>query len=139
MEINFSVGYPNGYTELLAGVWFTPRLENASTNTVSSAGSTIQAKVNGMGLEDNLTLLDSSTQTDLCLSSQMLAYSILECELDPNFDFSRTSPEIVLQLKDKKSGQRYDCANNASASCGLTLIATQPTITAASMQSSTSI
>ena len=41
MDLYFTVGRPNGYTELLAGVKFTPVLLELSTNTISEAGSTI--------------------------------------------------------------------------------------------------
>ena len=77
IDLFFSVGIPNGYTELLAGVSFDPKLISLSTNTVSTAGSTIQATIVGAGVSDALTLIDSETSTELCLSSRMLEYSIL--------------------------------------------------------------
>ena len=75
-----------------------------------------------MGMEDDLTLLDNLTLIDLCLSSKMVAYSILECELDPSFDYGRTVPGIALQVKNKRTGIRYDCVNNGYTSCGIKLL-----------------
>mmetsp|Transcript_13355 Transcript_13355/g.16912 ORF Transcript_13355/g.16912 Transcript_13355/m.16912 type:complete len:167 (+) Transcript_13355:520-1020(+) len=83
MDLYFAVGLPNGYTELFAGATFTPKLVELSTNEISAAGSTIQATVKGMGVNDSLTLVEKTSGTDLCLTATMKAYGVLECELDP--------------------------------------------------------
>lgn len=61
MDLYFSVGIPNGYSVLFAGVSFDPKLISLSTNTVSAAGSTIQATIVGAGVGDALTLIHSTT------------------------------------------------------------------------------
>ena len=126
MDLYFSVGIPNGYTELLDGVSFAPKLVSLSTNTVSAAGSTIQATVIGAGVSDALTLVDSASSTELCLSSRVLEYSVLECELDPAFDFSAG---VSISVKASSSGTIYTCSAADSTACDVSLVTEQPAFT----------
>lgn len=123
MDLFFSFGLPNGYTELLDGVTFAPKLVSLSTNTVSAAGTTIQATVIAAGVNDALTLVDSSSKTDLCLSSKVLEYSVLECELDASFDYSSG---VSISVKAIDSGTVYPCSATDSSSCDITLVSEQP-------------
>lgn len=75
MDLYFAVGIPNGYTELLEGATFMPKLIELSVNTISEAGSTIQATIKGVGIEDGVTLVDAAGKTDLCLTSIMKGYA----------------------------------------------------------------
>lgn len=60
IDLYFSVGLPNGYTELIDGVKFQPKLISLSTNTGSQAGSIITAVVKGVGVNDQVTLVNMS-------------------------------------------------------------------------------
>lgn len=79
MDLYFSVGLPNGYTELLDGITFDPKLVSLSSNTGSSAGSIITAQVKGVGVDDQVTLYDSVNSVNMCQTSKVIAYGILEC------------------------------------------------------------
>jgi hypothetical protein len=109
MDLYFSVGLPNGYTQLTRGVKFSPKLVSLSTNTVSEAGGSIQAHIRGMGVDDELTLINATSKADLCLEAYMIAPGVLECELDPSQDFS--AGPVDLEVKEKQSGNRHSCAN----------------------------
>lgn len=61
MDLYFSIGIPNGYTELLDGATFAPVLLSLNTNEVSIAGSKIQATIIGAGVNDKLTLVDTTS------------------------------------------------------------------------------
>ena len=136
MDLYFSVGIPNGYTELLAGVTFAPVLISLSTNIVSAASSTIQATVIGAGVNDKLTLVDSVSSTDLCMSSKVLEYGILECELDPAFDYSAG---VSVSVKAVDSGTIYACSATDLTTCDVTLIAEQPAFTTVEKVSSSQL
>lgn len=125
IDLYFSVGIPNGYTELLDGVSFDPKLISLSTREVSIAGSIIYATVEGAGVNDALTLIDSASQTELCLSSTMLEYSVLECELNPSFDLTSGA---TLAVKEKLSGQKHDCDAADPTACDISLLSSQPLI-----------
>ena len=58
MDLYFSVGIPNGYTELQSGISFEPKLIALSSNIGSQAGSIITAEVKGVGIDDKITLYD---------------------------------------------------------------------------------
>ena len=114
IDFYFSVGIPNGYTELLDGATFAPVLLSLSTNLVSTAGSKIQAVVIGAGVSDELTLVNADSQEDVCLSSQILEYGILECELDPELNlFSR----VTLSVREIVSGTIHACQNADTSLC----------------------
>ena len=78
-------GVPNGWsdpsgaspTQFDGGITFNPQLIGLSANEGSSAGATIYAEVIGAGVNDAYTL--SSGSTDICESSTMIDYSLLEC------------------------------------------------------------
>lgn len=61
MDLYLAVGIPEGYTELLPGITFEPKLLSLSTNVVSSGGSLITAVVKGVGVDDNVTLVNPDT------------------------------------------------------------------------------
>ena len=61
MDLYFSVGIPNGYTELLTGAIFSPKFLQLNINSISEAGSTIQATIKGVGVSDEITLIDSAS------------------------------------------------------------------------------
>ena len=60
MDLYFSVGIPNGYTELSSGITFDPKLISLSSNSGSQAGSIITAVVKGVGINDSITLYDEA-------------------------------------------------------------------------------
>lgn len=74
MDLYLSVGIPNGYTELLDGISFTPKLLSLSTNEGSAAGSIITAVVKGVGANDKITLINTATGDDLCKTSRVMSY-----------------------------------------------------------------
>lgn len=115
------MGIPTGYGTYASGVSFEPKLLSLSTNNVSLAGSTIQATIKGVGENDEVTLVDSTTKTDLCLTKTVKSYGLLECVLNPSFDFS--AGPVDLQVKDK-AGNYHICANADSTKCKLTKLGT---------------
>lgn len=66
MNLYLSVGLPEGYTNLLSGISFEPKLLSLSTQKGSSAGSLITAVVKGVGIYDKVTLWDSDSNVDIC-------------------------------------------------------------------------
>lgn len=74
MNLYFAIGIPANYTELDAGITFTPKLISLSASSGSQAGSIITAVVKGVGVSDSVTLYDSATTTDICTSSRVTAY-----------------------------------------------------------------
>lgn len=114
MDLYLSVGLPNGYTNFLQGVTFTPVLLSVSVATVSIGGSTITASVKGVGVNDELTLHDEASATDICVSSRVISYGVLECDTDPSFDF--TTP-ITVSVKEVVSGLIHACSNSDPTAC----------------------
>ena len=79
IDLYFTIGIPNGYTELTDGLTFEPKLLSLSSNTGSQAGSIITAVVKGVGVNDQVTLYDSAAELDIYQSARVLEYGILEC------------------------------------------------------------
>jgi hypothetical protein len=79
MDLYFSVGIPNGYTQLNTGITFTPKLLSLSVSSGSAAGSVITAVVKGVGISDKVTLYDPVSSTNICSTSRVKAYGELEC------------------------------------------------------------
>jgi hypothetical protein len=82
IEIYFQEGVPNGMNvaPFLNGVSFDPKLVDLSTSVGSEGGSTIYAVIEGRGINDSVTLTNAAG-VDLCASSNMVEYSLLECTL----------------------------------------------------------
>ena len=112
IEVYFLAGVPDGLNAapFSDGLSFDPAFIKLSTNEGSAAGSTIYAVVEGQGVGDNLTLVDS-TGSDICASASMVAYSLLECVT--NADLTFTSEALRVQSAD--TGVTYACANTADA------------------------
>lgn len=135
MDLYLSVGIPNGFTELLDGAIFAPVLLSVNQKKISSAGSTIQAVVKGMGVNDEIILVDAASSSTLCLTSRVLEYGILECDTDPAFDFG--AAPIQLGVKEITSGVVSACQNTDLTQCQVELVgAVQPEYTAVVIASS---
>ena len=85
-EVFLSAGIPNGWkntgdgaaaTMYDAGILLEPKLVYLSANEGSSAGGIIYATIIAAGINDDYTLVNGSD--DICESSRMIAYSLLEC------------------------------------------------------------
>jgi hypothetical protein len=81
MNLYFSVGLPNGYTELSNGITFSPKLVSLSANEGSAGGSVITAIVKGAGVSDNITLYSAHLGGNICQIARMTAYGELECHM----------------------------------------------------------
>ena len=115
MDLYFSIGIPEGYTEMLDGVTFAPVLLSVNTVKVSESGTKLQAVVKGMGVKDEITLIDAASLANLCVSSKMLEYGVLECDTDPAFDFS--AGPIQVSVKEVSSGAVHACKNSDLTKC----------------------
>ena len=113
LDLYFSVGLPNGYTELESGINFTPKLLSLSANTGSAAGSIITAIVKGVGIKDQVTLYDEATRTNICASSRVTAYGELECLTIAE----EIADSTKLSVMEVDSGAIYPCAANDASSC----------------------
>jgi hypothetical protein len=113
MDLFLGVGIPNGYTELLSGVSFEPKLLSVSMATGSPAGSITTATVKGVGVMDKVTLFDSSSNTDICESTKMTGYGQLECKTKA---MEIASP-VQLSIKEKDSGLVHACAASNPSDC----------------------
>lgn len=112
MDLYFSVGIPHGYTELASGITFAPQLVSLSSNTGSQAGSTITAIVKGVGIDDQVTLYDRLSGIDICQSSKVTSYGVLECITIEQ----EISVAAELGIKEINSNARHACASS-SADC----------------------
>lgn len=79
IDLYFTLGIPEGYTELADGITFEPKLISLSANQGSAAGSVITAVVKGVGFNDNITLYDNLSGTDICQTATVKDYGNLEC------------------------------------------------------------
>ena len=113
LDLYFSIGLPNGYTELETGIDFRPKLISLSANTGSSAGSIITAEVKGVGINDKVTLYDETTRTNICASSRVTAYGELEC-LTVAEEIAENTKLSVMEVD---SGAIYPCAATDSTAC----------------------
>ena len=115
MNLFLAVGIPEGYEELLPGITFEPKLLSLSTNVVSAGGSLITAVVKGVGVNDNVTLVDSATSEDFCQSSRVLSYGVLECLTKAG----ELTSAVTLGVKNSDSGTEYECAALDQSECQL--------------------
>ena len=128
IEIYTVEGLPNGLTETLFtdGLTVDPQLVGLSMNTGSASGGIIYAVVEGAGVEDDLTLVDSSG-ADVCTTATMKSYSLLECIMGAN---AYTTAE-QFSVKATESGTTYSCGNSDVSQCQYTTSASSPTATSA--------
>lgn len=78
-ELFFEIGAPNGLPDIYSGVSLTPEFQGLSISEGSSFGSTFEAYVSGVGVDQTVMLVDASTDADLCDSAVMISYGVLEC------------------------------------------------------------
>lgn len=138
IDLYFSIGIPNGYTELSDGITFEPKLLSLSTNTGSQAGSIITAVVKGVGVGDKVSLYDSVNSLDICQSATVIEYGVLEC--------LTIAQEIAvaadLSIKEIDSGTVHSCAATAVENCQFSTFVSavdQMAIESASVTSATDI
>ena len=111
-----SDGIPNGWhngddgetTIYDAGILLEPKLVYLSTNEGSSAGGVIYATIIAAGINDDYTLVNGSE--DICESSSMIAYSLLECVVKA----AEIETAVSLSVRDNNSGTTYSCGNEAA-------------------------
>ena len=63
-----------------SGITFDPKLLSLSSNEGSAAGSVITAVVKGVGVNDEITLIDAASKRDVCETTRVTSYGILECK-----------------------------------------------------------
>jgi hypothetical protein len=123
IEVYFGVGLPVGADagDFIVAVDFEPKLVQLSTLTISGAGSTLYAVVEGAGTGDSLTLVDSSN-VDICDTATMLDYALLECVTNSGLAYATTEQ---LSVKNTASGAIYACGNtNDVAQCSISILST---------------
>jgi hypothetical protein len=115
-EVFLSSGIPNGWyngedgeaTMYDDGILLEPKLIHLSANEGSSAGGVIYATIIAAGVDDDYTLLNGSD--DICESTRMVAYSLLECVVKA----TTIDTTVSLSVEDKTTGAVYECGNEAS-------------------------
>lgn len=95
MNVYFDVGLPAGYADVIQTKSFTlePKLVSISPNVGSVGGSVLRARVEGLGPLSNSTdaywaahggtLVDNSTNSDICASVNIVSYGVIECVTKP--------------------------------------------------------
>ena len=86
-----------------------PKLIDLSTSIGSEAGSTIYGVVIGRGVGDSVTLTDA-TGNDICESSAIIEYGLLECNVAPG-----TISTGVLTPKDTAASASAAAIDSAAA------------------------
>ena len=137
-NLYLAIGLPRGYTELQAGITFSPKLLSLSTSTGSAAGSLITAVVKGVGVNDQVTLYDDANGKNICQTSTVTAYGQLEC---------LTIAEVVaaateLSIKEVESGTVHACAASDSSDCQYETydaVTTQMTVDSVALSSETEL
>ena len=129
-----AAGIPNGWknegegaaaTMYDAGILLEPQLVSLSANEGSSAGGVLYATIIAAGVNDDYTLVNGND--DICVSSRMIAYSLLECVVKA----TEIETAVSLSVKDNASGATYSCGNAASpTSCNYMTVtaSTAPTM-----------
>jgi hypothetical protein len=88
-EVFLSAGVPSGWhngddgeaTMYDAGILLEPKLIHLSANEGSTTGGVLYATIIAAGVNDDYTLVNGSD--DICESTRMVAYSLLECVVMP--------------------------------------------------------
>ena len=111
VEVYFSSGVPNGMNPSPTAV-FTPKIVELSTNEGSQAGSKIYANVQGVGINDSVTLVDrtntSPANRDLCQTATVLRYGVVEC--NTKAEVIPTDIEVGVKNIDNSQSYSYDGA-----------------------------
>jgi hypothetical protein len=129
LRVYFELGLPNDMNSFNT-VTFDPRFIGLTRTTGSNAGAVIQAKIAGVGTEDNITLIDENNN-DMCETSTVLRYGILECEVAAG-DHSNTQ----VRVKNLDTNGLYPCYNDDQSECRYSTTATLE-VTAVTQSSST--
>ena len=84
------------------GVEFPPKLVGLSAQEGSITGSSIEARVPGLGVEDALrfTLVNAATGEDMCTSTSIEEYGKLKCDMKP----ADLEAGIELAVKNTETG-----------------------------------
>lgn len=97
---------------LFPTVSFEPKFYDLTTNSGSSAGGVIQAKIAGVGTSDTITLIDQDGD-DMCSTATVISYGVLECHVKAK----SYSTGFLVRAKDTSSNTVYDCANDVNTNC----------------------
>ena len=87
-----------------AGIMFDPKIYHISPAQGTSAGGVMYVEVIGAGVLDNYTLVDAAGD-DICETSQVVKYSLLECHVKAK-DY--TTP-TALSVKNKDTNAVFGC------------------------------
>ena len=125
-EVYTQEGVPNGWsdpsgaspTQFDDGITFDPQLVGLSANEGTTSGAVIYAEIIGAGVNDQYTL--SSGSTDICDSSRMIEYSLLECTVKA----MELSAGTQLSVKNKETGAVTACGNADTTKCQYSTFAT---------------
>ena len=89
---------------------FEPKLQSLALHEGSAAGAVFTADVRGAGVLDQLTLVDAAGN-DLCETSQVIAYSVLECHT-----IAQEVPLTDVSVKDSND-VIYPCVSEDATDC----------------------
>ena len=139
-EVYFSEGVPNGWsnkeknTMFDAGIQFDPKLINLSEHEGTAAGGVIYAEIIGAGMSDPYTLVDSD-DFEICETSKMLAYTLLECKMKAK----EYSTATTMKVKNTVTEAIYNCGNTDATQCQYSTksTVTTPTYTSVALDEST--
>ena len=105
LQVYLKDGIVNGYSGLLGGIAFEPKLVEVLVHTGSMAGGVIRARVIGVGINDSITLVKEGTSNSICESSTVLEYGVLECVTKEE----GVSAATRLGVRDTANNVSYDC------------------------------
>ena len=118
-------GTPDGADQLTEiGIRLIPYLQSISPNSGSYAGTTITAKLMGVGVNTaavNVAL--SSSTSSICSSVMITSYGVVECTTMPGTG----STSSTLRVSVGSPATFYTC--ETVEACSYSLSATQPTVT----------
>ena len=98
---------------LFPTVTFEPNFYALTTNSGSSAGAVIQAKIAGVGTTDTTITLIDQDNDDMCITATVLRFGVLECHVKAK----SYSSSFLVRAKNTSSNTVYDCANDVTTNC----------------------
>lgn len=119
-ELFFEVGAPNGLPDIYYGVSLTPVFQGLSISEGSSFGSTFEAYISGVGVDDTVMLVNAANNAAICDEAVMVSYGVLQCK-------SKAMALSSITVAAQVNGVKYTCSSYNSNSCSYaTFTTSQP-------------
>ena len=73
----------------------------------------IQATIKGIGINDEVDLVDKATNATICQHATVISYGLLEC-----LTLAQEFPDLIdISVKDVSDDKIYNCANSDTSKC----------------------